>query len=181
MSSVRRPAPLALKAVLGNAPPSRVPDGAQAPSLPRVQNGFVNAEKWNREGCISAIKRVCNKENYDHEVFCLVLQTYRAWQLVHSVMPSPDEALRLVSKVFDRDLMPNERVTGEVPPNPPPFGYNGCHGCWDNLDNEAKWRAWLRFWIAAGQLSIPENRENGAGGGGGGGGGAVDDGAAAVE
>lgn len=162
MSSVR-PARLDLDAVLGNTPPSLVPNGARAPSLWRVQNDFVEAEKWKPGECARAIMRFLGLEAFNDEVFRLVVETYRAWQLVCFLRFQPEDALSLVSVVRNYCLTPNDLATRKVPRFPPPSSYNGCAGCWDSLSDSQKRRAWLPFWVATCQVKITE------GGGGGGG------------
>jgi len=176
MSSVQpvRPARLPLEAVLRNAPLSSVSDGAKAPSLPRVQRHFISLKVWKPRQCARAIMRFLETE-FNDEVFHLVLQTYRAWQLVHFCKFQPAEALRFVSKVRNYCFKPNDLATVEVPLRPPPFGYKGCIGCWKSLDRAKKRGTWHPFWIAKGKMNITDIGGNCGGGGGG----AVDDGAAA--
>lgn len=149
-----RPAQLPLNAVL-DEPPSPVQDGAQAPSLWRVQNDFVEAEKWKAEECVRAIMCYLGTA-FNDEVFHLVVETYRAWQLVFYCGLSPDEALPLVSVCSTYCLALRDSATSEVPLFPPPFGYNGCPNCWYSLSEAQKRRAWILFWIATGQVTITD-------------------------
>lgn len=88
--------------------------------------------------------------NLSHEV----VEVIRAWQLFNYLGIPPYNALRFVRKVRNYCLAPGDRVTGEVPLNPPPFGYNGCRDCYHSLNNIQKRRAWISFWIATGQMTI---------------------------
>lgn len=161
-----RPPPLDLAQAIGNAPPSPVPDGAKAPSLRRIQIPFISLKVWNPRKCARAIMRFLETE-FNDEVFRLVKETYRAWQLVFYCKLSPDEALRLVSAVRNYCLAPGDYATIEVPLHPPPFGYNDCPGCWDSLNNAQKRIAWRPFWIATGQVKITDIGGNCGGAGNG--------------
>lgn len=84
-----------------------------------------------------------------------VVEIIRARQLIY-IGILPMDALELVWKVRNYSLAPGDRATSEVPLHPPPFGYNGCHDCWDSLNNIRRRRAWIPFWIATGQVTITE-------------------------
>ena len=170
MSSVR-PAPGALKDVLGNAPRISAPDGAQPPLLRRIQKRFASARKWNRNECADAFVLFLGLEAFNNELLPLVEVTYRAWQLVRFCSFKPDEALRLVSAVGNYcPASGYDYVKGKVPSCPPP-GYDGCQDCWKSRTDAQKRLDWdrdrLPFLIATGQVEITES--------GGGGGGATDD------
>ena len=138
-----------------------------APSLRRVQIHFISLKVWKFRECARAIMCDLGLKAFNDEVFHLVRETYRAWQLVRFCRFEPYKALSLLSIVRYYCLAPGDRATSEVILHPPPFGYNGCLGCWKSLDDAQKRRAWLPFWIAIGQVKITES--------GGGGGGATDD------
>ena len=167
-----RPAQLPLNAVL-DEPPSPVQDGAQAPSLWRVQRQYISSKVWKSRECARAIMCYLGTA-FNDEVFHLVVETYRAWQLVFYCGLSPDEALPLVSVCSTYCLALRDSATSEVPLHHPPFGYNGCHGCWKRLNDIQKLRTWIPFWVATGQVTITDIGGNCGGGGSA----AVDDGAA---